>query len=714
MGARLGWSGVSLRMALPVEVLWGGAASMAAVTAWLIKKASKVATLYDGAVVLFLLTMMVSMFVSAVDYIYLPSITTLFVLFAANMVSMSIFLIPIVASLMYGSKKLDEVGIGGVTLLGAFQLAAVALVIAAEVFMGWAFTLASGAVLPAGTGGGAYATLVGSISSYWFVFTMAGEMAITLYLLRDRLQKAVWTMVGAQVFIMLFSPTAVDSSVWARYSTYLGSVVMIVLFIYVFEFLFRNRSLDRATSDYLVRILLAYGIMMAGIFTWLLFGNEEVFALSLLVEMAVYFSAIIRNKGSGGMQLESWQSRPLWVFAVLSFLFVAEFFMGAAIDTYAYGTAYFTNLPLVPMAGSVQRAVAAAGYDFITYFSAVTASAWYLIMMGIEMGALVLFKIRYARELETKVRLGMVIGAYAIYAVFLPYFVFPTTVQYIPWVGWSMGIGTAGALAPAVALALLGTYFVSGLLSFFFGSRNVCSVFCTAALMYQGTAIDAMSSFNRTSKLGRRFLTSRLSATYKWVVSLVWFSLVAAAALSYLNSIGLVDVTVFGADTSFFLYSFYFSFLWYIVWILIPFMGTYACATTGLCGWGSFNHLISRFGLFRLKVKDSDTCVTCATKDCAKVCPVGITDQPGSFIGTGQLKSMKCIGVGDCVTACPYQNIYFYDIRGWLRERLHGAKSSAKGTPIPVLRIWHTSGAEPHAEEEELPQQRATDAMQHA
>ena len=686
-------------MPVPAELLWGTAVAMAVVTAWLVKKASRVTTLYDGSVMLFLLTMMVVMFVSAVYYIYAPSITTLFVLFAANMVSMSIFLVPIVASLMYEGKKLDDFGVGGLTLLGAFRLAAVALVMAAEVFMGWAFTLASGAIAPDGSGAGIYSALVGSISSYWFVFTMAGEMAITLYLLRDRLQKAVWTVVGAQVLIMLFSPTAINSSDWARYSTYLGSGIMIVLFVYIFEFLFRNRSLERGTSDYLVRILLAYGIMMAGIFAWLLFGNEEVFALCLLVEMAVYFSAVIRNRGSG--ESESWQSRPLWAFAVLSFLFVAEFFMGAAIDVYAYGTAYFTSLPLAPIAGSIPGAMAAAGYDFITYFSAVTASVWYLVMMGIEMGALVLFKIRYARELETKVRLGMVIAAYAVYAVFLPYFVFPSTARYIPWIGWSMGIGTAGALAPAVALALLGTYFASGLLSFLFGSRNVCSVFCTAALMYQGTAIDSMSSFNRTSKVGRRFLTSRLSATYKWVVSVVWFSLVATATLSYLNSIGVIDATVFGTDASFFAYSFYFSFLWYIVWILIPFMGTYACATTGMCGWGSFNQLISRFGLFKLKVKDSDTCVTCATKDCAKVCPVGITDQPGSFIGTGQLKTMRCIGVGDCVTACPYQNIYFYDIRAWLRARLRRPKSFAtQGVPLPVVRAGYFPPARPYSKDE--------------
>ena len=688
-------------MPMVVELFWGVAVSMAAATAWLVKKASRVVTLYDASVMLFLLTMMLSMLVGAVYYLYAPSITTLFVLLAANMVSMSIFVIPIVASLMYGGKKLEDFGgIRGLTMAGAFQLTAVALVVTSEVFMGWAFSLASGAILPAGGGAGIFSALVRSISSYWFVFTMAGEMAVTVYILRDRLQKAVWTVVGAQVLIMLFSPTAIDSPGWARYSAYAGSAVMIVLFVYIFEFLYKNRSLDRRTSDYLVLIMMAYGIMMAGIFSWLLFGNEDVFALSLIVEMVVYFSAVIRSKEPGSEELESWQSRPLWVFAVLSFLFVAEFFMGAVIDVYAYGTAFFTSIHQAPIAGSIPEIIAASGYDFISYFSAVTASAWYLIMMGIEMGALVLFKIRYARELETKIRLGMVVAAYAVYAVFLPYFVFPSTAQYIPWIGWSMGVGTAGALAPAVALALLATYFVSGLLSFFFGSRNVCSVFCTAALMYQGTAIDSMSSFNRTSKLGRKFLTSKLSASYKWVVSLVWLSLVAAAVLSYLNSLGVVDVTIFGTDTSFFMYSFYFSFLWYVVWIMIPFMGTYACATTGLCGWGSFNHLVSRFGLFKLKVKDSDTCVTCATKDCAKVCPVGITDQPGSFIAMGQLKSMKCIGVGDCVTACPYQNVYFYDIRGWLRERLRGPKSPAtQGVTLPVVRSRLTPDARGQATE---------------
>jgi len=55
--------------------------------------------------------------------------------------------------------------------------------------------------------------------------------------------------------------------------------------------------------------------------------------------------------------------------------------------------------------------------------------------------------------------------------------------------------------------------------------------------------------------------------------------------------------------------------------------------------------------------------------DCAKACPVGLTDMRASFIEKGEFKSFKCIGVGDCAEACPYDNIMFYDVRSWVRER---------------------------------------------
>jgi polyferredoxin len=193
---------------------------------------------------------------------------------------------------------------------------------------------------------------------------------------------------------------------------------------------------------------------------------------------------------------------------------------------------------------------------------------------------------------------------------------------------------------------------------------------CMAPLMYQGTTIDALRSFNGTSKLARRLLTNKISSFYKVATSAVWVSLLVAAAMSYLASVGVLNISVFGMDPAYFLYLFYFGFLWYVLWILIPFVGTYGCASTGMCGWGAFNQCISRVGLFRLKVKDKDVCVNCPTRDCGKVCPTGLTDLPSEFIAKGEYRNYKCIGCGNCVSACPYQVMSFYDVRHWLRERI--------------------------------------------
>jgi polyferredoxin len=233
-----------------------------------------------------------------------------------------------------------------------------------------------------------------------------------------------------------------------------------------------------------------------------------------------------------------------------------------------------------------------------------------------------------------------------------------------------MGIGTSGPVAPVLLVGLIGTYLISGVLSFLFGSRQVCSMFCTAALMYQGTFYDSMKTFNRTSRIGRKYLTSNLSNLYKLIFSAVWASVLVAAAISYLDSIGMLDVSIFGTDPTNFIYTFYFGFLWYVVFITIPFVGTYGCVSMGWCHWGTFNQLVGRLGFFKLKVRDRTICVSCPTKDCAQACPVGLTALPASFISKGEFKSSRCIGVGDCVDACPYNNEYFYDVRKWVRGRL--------------------------------------------
>lgn len=633
-------------------------------------------SLTDAGIVLFLLVMMASMFVSAVIYLYVPTFVTILELVALNMISMSIGLIPILAALFRGDRPLDETRKGGVVSTRHLVVAAIiTLAILSEVFMGWTFAILSGAASVSTQS--VFSALIDSMSTYWFIFTMASEMAVTLYLVGKNFPKTFRWLVAIQIAIMVLSPTAIASSIWSTYTLLGNSAVMILAIIVVFEYIFKNRALADGASKYIVRLIGAYGLMMAGLFLWLMDGDVLLFVLSVVAEMGIYFTIVLDEKSLVAPPLVGWQTRPLWAFALLGGVFVTEYFMGGILDIKALGTSYFTTLPFVALSGSVFTVVSAAFFDFIVAVSSITASFWFLVMMGLEMGALVVFKIKYARETETKIRLLLVIAAYAVYTLFLPVFVFSASLPKVPWIGWSMGLGTAGAVAPGVILALLATYLISGGLSFFFGSRQVCSLLCTASLMYQGTTVDSMSSFNRTSKIGRHLLTSRISGAYKVVVSLVWVSLIGTAALSYLTSVGVIDASIFGSDPAYFFYAFYFSFLWYAIWILIPFVGTYGCATTGMCGWGSFNQLVSRFGLFRLKVKDSNTCIDCKTKDCAKVCPVGLTDMPGAFIDKGEFRSFKCVGVGDCVSACPYENVFFFDARNWVRMKLN--------RPLPPL-----------------------------
>jgi polyferredoxin len=641
---------------------------MAVFAAWLVKKGSEIKTPREAVIVLFLLYMMAELFISVVIYLYFPGVLTGLIL--ADWVLM--MWIAFFSAVFYylGPKTLDEPIAGIVRVKSLIIALIIALVLLSEVSMAWAFALIVGDASTAGGLQGLFTTITNSSSSFWFVFMTSIEMAITLFFIRKRLPKSFGLILAFQTVIMILAPTAIANSFWADFALTAGSVVMIFLFIYIFEFLYKNRNISSSILNYLLVIMLAYALMMVGQFIWLLNGDTAVFALSLIVEMVVYFGIVLDERKLASSP-RRWQSMPYWVFGILVLVFVAEFFMGAVLDIQAYGTGFFTDMAFASTAGSFVNALSAGFFNFMIFFGTITLSPWYLIMMGIEMGALVALRIKYTRELETKIMFVLMILAYGLYTVLIPYFIIPEEVlSQTPWLGWNMGIGTEGAIAPTIMIALLGTYLVSGILSFLFGSRQLCSVVCMAPLMYQGTTIDALKSFNGTSRLARRLLTNKISSFYKVAASAVWISLLVAAIMSYLASVGILEVSVFGMDPAFFLYIFYFGFVWYVLWMLIPFVGTYGCVSTGMCGWGAFNQCISRVGLFRLKVKDREVCIRCPTWDCACVCPTGLTDLPSEFIAKGEYRNYKCIGCGNCVSACPYQIMSFYDARHWLRERI--------------------------------------------
>jgi polyferredoxin len=665
------------------------AALMAVFTALVIRWAVEAKFPLHAAVIVFLLLMMAAMFAGAIVYYLHPGISGLVegLWLAAGLMSVAAF-IPFLAFLRTAQAQPISETPATPPLLhkGALYGGMIAgLVLANEFLMGWAFNLASGVHL-SGFAGGAAAV----IDSPWFLFTMAGEMALTAYLLRSRLDRGFVFVVSFQAALMFLSPPALASSAWREVTILLGSGLMIVLFVYLMEHIYRQKELNRAYATYLVRILAVYGLMMAGLFLWAFYAQPVLFAASIVLEMLVYLDAVVRPDRFGEGDRIAWQLNARWAFELLAFIFVAEMFMGALLDLQIQPAVYAGAFPTLALSGPPFIMLENAVSNGFWWFALVSGSTWFLAMMGAEMGALVIFKFKEVRQRETKVRLGLMLACYGLFVVFFPsaYYtaVFPNWASgtQVPVLGWSMGIGSA-PIVPSLFAVILISYAITGILSSLFGRRVVCSVFCSAPVMYQGTTIDAMKTFNRSSPVARKYLSSRFSGLYSTTTGVVLVALVGTSFLSYFDQIGKLNVTIGGDDPSVFFFVFSFSVLWYVMFVTIPYTGNYNCVTMGWCYTGAIAQAFQKIGFFKLKVKDKQVCKDCTTLDCAKSCPVGLVDMPGHFRTKGEFRSTKCCGVGNCVGACPYGNLYIHDIRHWIRDRLPHRRSPSADTLLPVI-----------------------------
>jgi len=671
-------------------------AGMAVSIAYLVKWSSEARSPLRVGTVVFLLLMMAAMLAGGVVYYAHPSAASLVEAIWATSALMSLSVVVVFLSflkevrLAQGGKAPTGFFAGsGAGFLGSV----IALVLANELLMGWTFGAASGQspALAAAPTVAVLQVLVSSVNSPWFLFTMAAEMLLTAYFLRPRLSPPVFVILAVQSLIMLFSPPALGGGTWPALALYVSSAAMIVLFVYLMEHLYRHPQLGEGFSTYLVELLAIYGLMMAGLFFWLYYGDGTAFAIAIVLEMVVFFAAVVRPEGLTARLAKPWQLRPNWTFAILALVFVAEIFMGAVLDVRIDPSDYLGAFPALPLTGSLATIVLNALSNGFWFLATVTASTWFLAMMGAEMGMLVVFKFRETRHFENRVRLVLMMGCYGAFAVFYPslyfrlYFPNAPAASTVPVLGWSMGIGSY-PLAFGVFSAVLITYLVTGVLVVLFGRRVICSTFCTAPLMFQGTTLDSMKSFNRSSTVGRKYLSSRLSNLYGATAAVVMGSLVTTSALSYLDTTGALHVLIAGTDPTVFFFTFYFAVLWYLLFVTIPYVGNYNCVTMGWCYTGLFAQAFQKVGFFKLKVRSKQVCRDCTTLDCAKGCPVALVDMPGHLRTKGEFRSSKCCGVGDCIEACPYDNLYISDFRHWVAARLGRPASPSRAQRLPMAR----------------------------
>ncbi|HXQ48996.1 MAG TPA: hypothetical protein VN842_04375 [Thermoplasmata archaeon] len=678
-------------MSIPDAALWPFALLMAVVTAYLIRWAAEATALPRAAVTVFLFVMMAAMLGGAAIYFAAPSRTSLIAGLWASAAVMSISVFPLFAVLLrYAARARAAGGPPPLGQSGLFLGTVAALVLSNELLMGWTFSMAAGTSFGTASWGGVFQGLATVVSSPWFLFTMSVEMALAAYLLRDRFDRPLLFVFAAQAAIMFLSPPALADPRWAWWSLVLGSGAMIVLYVYVMEFIYRHRELNGAFARYLVRLIGLYGLMMGGLYVWLRYGNVELFALSIVLEMVLFLEAIVSSEGFRSGPAFSWQLHAPWAFGLLGTIFVAELFMGGLLDLQLFGSSWLALVPALPMSGSAGTIAYNAFYNGFWFTALVSGSTWFLAMMGAEMGALVYFKLREMRLPELRARLVLMMGSYALAATYFPSIYYQTAFPKlpagtsVPVLGWSMGIGSA-PLAPSVFLVVFASYVIVGVLALLFGRRVICSVFCTAPLMFQGTAIDSMKSFNRSSPTAHKFLGSRFSRAYSVSMGLTMGSLVVASFVSYFDQIGVLSWTVLGADPTVFLFALYFGVLWYAMFVAIPYAGNYNCVTMGWCYTGTIAAAFQSLGFYKLKVRSRQVCKDCTTMDCAKACPVGLVDMVGHFRTKGEFRSSKCCGVGNCVGVCPYGNLYIHDVRHWIRER--AGTGRPRPTPIPMVSI---------------------------
>jgi polyferredoxin len=565
----------------------------------------------------------------------------------------------------------------------------------------------AGAVEALTGSGSSIATVVASAP---FLLAVSTEMALNVLLLWKRLDPAVRWMLLFQSAVVLFAPTTVPVALWRPVSLYFESVVLVGMFVYLMQYMYRNKQIHLPVSRFMAALTGVSSLTTAGLFLWVVYGTPLLFEVSILGQFLLFLDRALGPQTFDDAKRISWPLTPFWSFQLLVGIFVAELFLGALLDVQIYGSQFLAQFPFVSLSGSNGFLVGLnAIYDGLWFIAGVCVSAWFLIVMGAEMGSLVIFKIRESHEREQKVRLGLMLTVYAVAVVYIPSFWSKTplisspALSSIPVIGWGMGIRTGGPFAPTFFSAIILMYVSVGVLTVLFGRRALCSVMCGAAMMYQATTISAMKTYNRTSRIGRMFLGSRFSTMYTIASSLALISLLGTSFLPYLHLLPGVEFSDNDFDAQMLPFELYFGALWFLMFVSIPYIGNYNCVTTGFCHWGSFSSLFAKIGFFKLKVRDKTVCQQCTTMDCAKACPIGLVDMPQHFRTKGEFRSSKCCGVGDCVGACPYDNMYIHDIRHYIRGRMarpalppaSARLPMVKSTARPVARPLETASNAP-------------------
>ena len=296
---------------------------------------------------------------------------------------------------------------------------------------------------------------------------------------------------------------------------------------------------------------------------------------------------------------------------------------------------YAMTLMMLNTQGSILEKLFWAPYMLVMM---TTMMPFYVIMMGSEMAFLVWERYRKVKNPSVKRWALVIIASLPIFVVLVPYY----TPYYV--------FGMSGMIIPVQVVPYVISLVAVVAAVVLFGRRAYCNAVCMAAHMWTNVWYDQFKPKKH----------------WKGWDYLRWVFLVPAVLVLILFplwSLGILPAPpkpsfTSGSPANFYL-DFYgmfvLNYVWWFFYFLTPVFGTYSCARQGWCGFGTLMGLGNKL-FFKVKAKDVKVCQDCKSVSCEGVCPVKI-DIRSDVLKKGYVNRISCVGCGDCVEACEYNNL---------------------------------------------------------
>ncbi|BCU68936.1 4Fe-4S binding protein [Stygiolobus caldivivus] len=284
---------------------------------------------------------------------------------------------------------------------------------------------------------------------------------------------------------------------------------------------------------------------------------------------------------------------------------------------------------------------------FMTSFMLVmsaTMSPFYVIMMGAEMAFLVYERFKVARTSQVKKWALVILVGIPLFVIAIPYY----TNFYV--------FGMSGMIFPVSLLPFVLSLAAVALASTLFGRRAYCNAVCMSAHMWTNVFYDQFKP-KKSSKvwdyLRWFFLVPMVVAFSLYVAMEVHMWSPPRIGMTTLNPLNFYGMFVL-------------NYIWWFFYFLTPVFGAYSCARQGWCGFGTFAGVFNKV-LFKVRARDVNTCRSCQAKSCESACPVKIPIST-DILQKGYTNRVSCVGCGDCVEACQYDNLTIEDLMSKFRH----------------------------------------------